>query len=321
MDKIKNNIDILKFKYGIVTEDILFCRDDQVIFYTDMKNSNFTENSLIILNGDISKIGFEKRASFAIKNLFNHFDITSEVGEVSGHLKYKDQIINDIKNIKEHIKTKIPITKNGKKYWLNIVLKVVKYTSDNKPELLMGFISNDTNQEKHAEKIYSLAYKDQLTGLFNRNAFVNHINSINSKDKIFGMYIDLDNFKRVNDTFGHHTGDEVLKEFSNILLNLVDDDIIFYRLYGDEFFVQISTRDEEKVFKLANEIITRTKLISIKGVKITASIGVIEIFDKIFNVDMILKYSDSAMYTAKQTGKDKFIYFDKKKIANLLEVI
>ena len=124
---------------------------------------------------------------------------------------------------------------------------------------------------------------------------------------------DLDNFKTINDTFGHEAGDTVLVEFSNTLkFNLRTDDIIC-RIGGDEFLVICPDTGADGAFKIATKIYKKINKIRIEFTNAcwigSASIGVVTVNDKIAAKDKILKAADKLVYNAKNTGKNKVIYF------------
>jgi len=118
--------------------------------------------------------------------------------------------------------------------------------------------------------------------------------------------MDLDDFKTINDTYGHDVGNSYLEKFSNILRLFQTYNNSFYRLGGDEF-VGLVFEEKEEVLKIANRIITKTNNIHLKGIdiKLGVSIGIHEAKSK--NED-IVKIADQLMYRAKQSGKNTIIY-------------
>ena len=171
---------------------------------------------------------------------------------------------------------------------------------------------------------------DDLTGLKTRAFFVEeldeNLSEIFSKNKHgrkegFGftkisiLFIDLDNFKKVNDTYGHDIGDEVLKKVANILKESVRETDIAARYGGEEFAISFLGADEEDSYIKAEKIrktIEKTIFNDYPDLKISASIGVATI-DHPSRTDLI-KFADEAMYKAKNSGKNKVIkYSDIKK--------
>lgn len=152
---------------------------------------------------------------------------------------------------------------------------------------------------------------DALTQVFNRTKFYSDFDEVHTKrstDKTFCLLlIDIDDFKHINDTYGHGVGDKVLVEFvKNIKRSIRSSDEI-YRWGGEEFLVAIHA-PLEQTKEIANKIITNTqKLICCENIKITCSIG-IACYEKEQSIDELVTASDNKMYEAKQSGKNQFKY-------------
>lgn len=170
-------------------------------------------------------------------------------------------------------------------------------------QLLSGFRERFKEEEIFADT-------DPLTDAYNKRAFFEQIEkelerSKRSNQPFAIVYIDLDDFKRVNDTFGHTTGDELLKAVvSTIKKNIRKIDVVS-RLGGDEFaimFINISPEDAESTMKkIQEELLERMKK-SAWGV--TFSIGMITFAAIPYSVDEILNLADSLMYSVKKSGKN-----------------
>lgn len=156
---------------------------------------------------------------------------------------------------------------------------------------------------------------DGLTGLFNRKGFYDLLESelkTRTYNKIGFIVFDIDFFKRLNDTYGHLAGDEVLIELSEIIKEKLGNSLAQCRWGGEEFLVcyvdeQIKKADLEEFRKAveAHEFVFNDKTM-----KTTISGGVFETNDKNFsNRDEWLKNADSALYNAKETGRNKIVYF------------
>lgn len=169
-----------------------------------------------------------------------------------------------------------------------------------------------------------LASHDLLTGLSNRAVFENSLMSSIEKNKKKGrktglLHIDLDNFKKVNDTLGHEAGDFFLKEVGRRIRSVVHDpDDITARLGGDEFVVILNhIMDEHAASEVARQIIQELKRpIEIKGTdvvkdfNITASIGIALAPDHAKDADELYSCADHALYHAKRTGKNTFSVYN-----------
>jgi len=192
--------------------------------------------------------------------------------------------------------------------------------------LALGLISwlfaKQALQKKQVEELLRLmAYSDSLTGLPNRNTFqsvlkVEIAHSKRYKRRIAVMFLDLDGFKQVNDTFGHGVGDELLKYVAQKLRASVREGDTVARLGGDEFTILLTQvlRDDDAL-KVANKIISLFKEpveINGKMLKIGTSIG-IAVYPRDGNdPDTLVKHADEAMYRAKQGGKNRLEMYRKE---------
>jgi len=183
----------------------------------------------------------------------------------------------------------------------------------------IGTIFTDFTAQKLTEKkLDKLAHYDLLTNLPNRALFYDSLNHSLSKakrlnQKIALMFIDLDNFKTINDTLGHDYGDILLKEVSKKLKSILRTEDVVSRLGGDEFTV-ILDPIEDNTFPsvVAQKIIDElTKPIKLKDEMgyIGSSIGIAIYPDDAKDLDTLIKFADMAMYRAKESGKNTYRYF------------
>ncbi len=165
------------------------------------------------------------------------------------------------------------------------------------------------------EELKNLVYFDSLTKLPNRIALTNDIQEhVKQQESITAalMIIDIDNFKYINDTLGHHFGDEFLIEIAKIFLNLSSQSIRVYRIGGDEFAFLV-TASMPQIEMAAQEIMNCFhKPIYMDKIKIhtTLSMGIAVYPFAGKTVQQLLKNSDIAMYEAKQRGKERYVFFD-----------
>jgi len=125
------------------------------------------------------------------------------------------------------------------------------------------------------------------------------------------MSLDLDNFKQINDTYGHAAGDEVLKEFTLQVLSIIRDSDLFFRVGGEEFVLIIRQTDRDGAFRLGQRIceLTHHTPCTYKDKIIQMSVsGGIGVFDENDSHDLLLEKSDMALYRAKSTGKNKISF-------------
>lgn len=180
-----------------------------------------------------------------------------------------------------------------------------------------GFYTDITDRINAEEAINRLAYYDVLTGLPNRAMLFEHSNQLFAEqeraDKSGALlYIDLDNFKAINDTRGHAIGDHVLVSIANELVESIECDTIA-RIGGDELVVIDKDCNMMGASNLANEIMNIiNKPWSIEGFEfnITCSIGITMFPADGTDINKLLMNADSAMYHAKEQGKDQFKFFE-----------
>lgn len=163
---------------------------------------------------------------------------------------------------------------------------------------------------KYQKELRELALTDKLTGISNRQSFEIDSNNLISnslkKSEIFSlMMFDIDNFKNVNDTYGHHTGDLVIKEVVSITKNRLNKNHKIYRWGGDEFIVLLeneSIRESYTISELLRKDIENNKFL--KELKVTVSIGIVE-YEQENEIDNLLKKVDQLMYKSKEKGKNR----------------
>ena len=156
------------------------------------------------------------------------------------------------------------------------------------------------------EKLINAAETDTLPKLYNRRYFYKHMADVkDAKDPVSVFYLDLDNFKKINDTYGHEAGDELLCRVARILEDIFKEGICV-RFGGDEFVCAIEGKaTEAELAAYAEQFLSQlSNLIEdyqdFAG--ISASIG-IAYTEAVDDVDILLKKSDVAMYEAKNSGK------------------
>lgn len=189
---------------------------------------------------------------------------------------------------------------------------------------LAVYFRDITSRKNAEESIQRLAFYDQLTGLPNRQLLrerLQHALLVNKNTGSVGavMFIDLDNFKTLNDTLGHATGDALIKQTADRLVECVRETDTVARFGGDEFVVilerlnDVSIKAAEKAELIAETILASLVRPLQLGSHIhrgSASIGVTLLAEKDGDVDEILKRADLAMYRAKAAGRNTIRFFD-----------
>jgi diguanylate cyclase (GGDEF)-like protein/PAS domain S-box-containing protein len=180
--------------------------------------------------------------------------------------------------------------------------------------IALAAIARDvTERRRFEEQLTHLANHDPLTGLLNRRRFAEELESRLSLIPRYGgggsvLMLDLDNFKYVNDGFGHGAGDELLHGISNLLVRVLRSTDVVARLGGDEFAILIPESDADEAMVVAERTIEaiRGHIAQIDGkpVRVTTSIGVAPFSDADMTAAEILDAVDQAMYRAKDAGRD-----------------
>ena len=180
-------------------------------------------------------------------------------------------------------------------------------------------IKEDINDKKEAEhKLFYQANYDQLTGLPNRELAKDRLSQAikrarRNKTTVALMFIDLDNFKRVNDTLGHATGDQLLEEMAKRLLSCVREEDTIARFGGDEFVVILpdlkNTLSAETISLKIIESASRPLMINGKEIITTTSVGIAVYPDNAESTEDLAKNAGSAMYKAKEAGGNAFYFF------------
>jgi diguanylate cyclase (GGDEF)-like protein/PAS domain S-box-containing protein len=184
-----------------------------------------------------------------------------------------------------------------------------------KARIILLAIEDITTRREMEQEIKRLAYHDPLTSLPNRMLLTDRlsmakIQSDRNRKKLALMMLDLDRFKEINDTLGHHIGDLLLQVVAEKLTGLLRKEDTVARFGGDEFVLVLpEQKDVQTALEVARKIInTFRNAVVIEGhtLIITGSIGISLYPDHGRNIDTIMKNADRAMYRAKQAGRNQY---------------
>lgn len=194
--------------------------------------------------------------------------------------------------------------------WIRVQCSVI-YDSDHNPIKTIGVLKDITEDKSKLEILINQAQRDPLTQLYNQRVSENFIQeyfcSSDKKTSDALLVIDIDDFKTVNDTFGHLEGNEVLVAVSKILLQNTCDKDIVARIGGDEFMIFIKSLTNDLVIKATNNILNDTSKIKVKdNHKITLSIGIAFVNDSIKSYKDLFSKADKALYISKASGKNRY---------------
>lgn len=239
--------------------------------------------------------------------------------------------INELKSIPNYAVSREYriVRKDGKIRWVHEVIRNICNESG-MPSKVEGAIYDITDRKLAQEKIVHMAFHDDLTGLPNRHLLKDRLNQAIKAAKHYDrfvatLFLDVDNFKRINDTLGHDSGDMLLRSIaerlqdyvrqSDTIARSVNEEIesTVARLGGDEFTVLLSEintiQNAAKVAQRIFDIMSHPFMIDNHEVFITTSIGIsVYPYDGI-DAETLLKNADTAMYYAKEQGKNNFQFY------------
>ncbi len=184
----------------------------------------------------------------------------------------------------------------------------------------IGMCMDITERKILQQELLQQAHVDYLTGLCNRRYFIEQgeaelARSLRYNSPLSMLMLDIDHFKKVNDTYGHKTGDVVLQRLSQICRDALREIDIPARLGGEEFAILLPETAGEKAFEVAErlrQIIAEAAVPLEQGLPLhfTVSIGVATFKGDHLNIDMLLSLADQALYQAKNSGRNKVVAVD-----------
>ena len=183
----------------------------------------------------------------------------------------------------------------------------------------VAVFSDISHLKAYEERLHHLAYHDTTTQLPNRSAFGEHLSALLADSRIdqrqLGLlYIDLDRFKYVNDSFGHAAGDQVLVELTARMRSVLREQDFLARLGGDEFAAILPQAGHNSCVEAArrlNQALHKPVQVNDESIYVSASIGVAAAPDDGRDAETLLAHADTAMYLAKQGGRNTFAFYPK----------
>ncbi len=229
----------------------------------------------------------------------------------------------NIKNIKEayQVINHKPgfLERNKDKIWLYLILLVLLITG-----IVLGIAvyirhARDMAELKRARNIMENASEhDFLTGLPNRNKFMHDLGElINNNAPCTVIMIDIDNFKGINDNYGHQAGDEVLVGLADRLKNFEATTFMAYRYAGDEFIAivrSIQKKIVERSAQQCKEMFVEKFQVGDQQMKLTGSIGLALYPNDTADMEQLIFYADEAMYRVKKGGKNDYEFYNSKNL-------
>jgi diguanylate cyclase (GGDEF)-like protein/PAS domain S-box-containing protein len=293
-DKLK---DLGEFKYTLDQAAIVSIADPRgtIIYANDLfcEISQFDRDELIGKNHRVLNSGYHPKEYFK--------EMWRQIG--TGHIWE-----GEVRNLK----------KDGSVYWVQATI-VPFMDEKGKPYKYISIRKEITKQKKLEEEIYHLAYHDPLTNLPNRRLFMNQLRSEiiernNSKFQLSILFIDLDNFKFINDKWGHDAGDIVIKEAACKIKEAIRPTDMVARLGGDEFIVMLKdVQDEQDIKKYVKQILANFQTpisTSNQDYSLTCSIGIATFPTNGDSAEQLITNADNALYHVKGRGKNDYSFFN-----------
>lgn len=276
---------------------------------------NLAEDGLLVndLDGNILSVNnkLSSLINYTKEELTDHkfIDIVSD--------SCKEELLSQTSNLSLNSSVSFEInvlTRNGDSIpvWINST--VIIY---NKSRALYSVIRDMRERKEMEKEIHILATTDPLTGIINRREFLKRFNiQFNQykryQEDITLFIVDIDNFKNVNDTYGHQTGDRVIKSVTSTFNKLLRKTDVFARYGGEEFIGILLKTDriiaENILDKILGSIRSQKVTIDQGEISVTISIGFTMINETDKSLDDIIKRADKALYISKKQGKDTFNY-------------
>ena len=277
-------------------------------------------NDAIAIFDNKSEISFVNPAFMSITNHSFEYYQGMSLTELLDHLNIDRQKQREVSAGINHVKqldwsTDITISTRDQGP-IHMTLRIEEFeTNDQAYEGFFVVLSDITRRKQLEFELETLAYIDKLTKLPNRRFFMDRLTEEvpDADDGLAIFFLDLDNFKIINDSLGHEVGDFVLSEAAWRIQDALRSDDIVCRLGGDEFTVIIKgVEEKEEIARIADALIKEFELpiyCNDRELRVSTSIGIVQYPNDGNNPKELIKNADTAMYAAKRSGKNAYRFF------------
>lgn len=263
---------------------------------------------------NVSQLGYTTQDFMSGKIEFTSIIHPDDLNRIENEVEYYSK-----HEIDQYIQEYRILTKDGKVKWIDD-RTIIQRNEEGVITNYQGTILDITERKEAEATIKFLADNDTLTQLPNRRVFLEQLalelEEAQSEEHIVAvLFLDLDNFKDVNDSMGHHFGDQLLQNIANTLKAAISEDGFISRVSGDEFAIILSNVNDQKVIGTAKKILQIFNDPFVVGgmeFSITVSVGISLFPQHGDNPDTLLKHADLAMYSAKKQGKNCFQFYTRE---------
>lgn len=300
----------LQTEYNIdFYNDIAFSSNKRVSFVIDIDEKPFMAR---VTSGQLSSVSLPDWTDFPVNDLFAYVDENNLLAEVEGRHSFLQNIRDKFNTFDQELYLYIPVKRMYEPLWL--YMSFTRHQIKDKHFVFAQVVR--IYEETPIEIIhYQKTYQDPLTKLFSRETLKLHMNHLTSTRDSYVMYLDIDDFKYVNDQFGHQAGDQLLIDIANHFIGTWEYNVLYYRLGGDEFFVYCYDHSLEQIKTRAEKIIHDIESLTVvaRTVGISASIGIVQITEENKGYHNLLNLGDKTMYQSKAKGKGSYTLYTPEK--------
>ncbi|MEG0365349.1 MAG: diguanylate cyclase [Coprobacillus sp.] len=292
-------------RLSLERHEIIMNQTTDIIFEWDIK-----KDTLYFSNNWVKKFGYEPIS----KQISTTIPFSSHIHPDDIH-----NFVTIMENSSHGIpynETEFRIKNHTDNYVWNRIRATTQFGDNHQPIKVVGVIIDITEEKEKLDKLTEMAQKDSLTNLYNKKAISYHINQF-IENKISQSHtlfiIDIDDFKKVNDNYGHPCGDALLQNIANTLVTNLPHNALIGRLGGDEFIVYIPhINNEEEANQQAQDLLKHLcKIQPIENsYRVTCSIGCVLCMHNQVNYDILYQCADRALYHRKNSGKCGVSFFD-----------
>jgi diguanylate cyclase (GGDEF)-like protein/PAS domain S-box-containing protein len=243
--------------------------------------------------------------------------VGKEASQFAPQCLRKPFTMEEINNMGLLKRESLNVRKNGEEFPVQLTSLAVR-SSEGRCLGIVTTCEDITSRKEAEKKIHRLAYYDPLTGLPNRGMLIDRLHQAlafahREERQVCLVFLDLDNFKEVNDTYGHDFGDKLLREVSERLNGTMREADTLARLGGDEFVIVLSSVNSHESTAAAAQrlmsVFAHPFIIDARKIYCSVSIGIAIYPDDGVDTESLLKCADAAMYHAKEEGKAQYRFF------------